>query len=411
MPRLLRRGFVIGRAEGAPVFLWCCDSSVDAYRGVVAGGRVVVVGAGPAGLAVAASLEQRGIPYTVLERGDSVGAAWQARYNSLRLHTVRWLSGLPGAPIPRRYGSWVRRDDLLAYLRDYADRFSVRPEFGVDVTRVLRQDGHWRVENTDGPREATAVVVATGYSRTPHVPDWPGRTSFSGRLLHSANYREPSPYGGAHVLVVGAGNSAAEIAVDLVRVGARVELSVRTPPNIVRRDVLGMPSQLFGIALRSAPERVMNPVSSALRRLTVPDLTRYGLPAPPGDGFTQFLRTRTVPILDHGFVNAVRAGAISVVPQVERIEGAAVHLADGRTRRPDVVICATGYRPDLGPIVGHLRVLNEGGMPRVSGSTQLPRAPGLYFVGIAVELAGLLREIGLQASAVGRAVGMRQAEE
>jgi putative flavoprotein involved in K+ transport len=343
----------------------------------------------------------------VLERAASVGAAWQGRYDSLRLHTVRWLSGLPGAGIPRRYGQWVARDDLLAYLGDYADRFGVHPEFGVEATRLDRAGASWRVETSAGSRLASVAIVATGYSRTPHVPDWPGRDAFPGAVLHSADYREPSPYRGRHVLVVGAGNSAAEIAVDLVGVGARVDLSVRTPPNIVRRDTLGVPSQLLGITLKRAPERVMNPLATVLRRFTVPDLSPYGLPAPTGDGYTQFLRTRTVPILDHGFVHAVRAEHIRVVAAVDRFDDAEVRLRDGSTLRPDVVICATGYRPDLESLVGHLGVLDERGMPTVHGPNTPPDLPGLYFVGVTIELAGLLREIGLEARAVGRALAER----
>ena len=369
--------------------------------------RPVIVGAGPAGLAVAATLGRQGMSCAVLERAASVGAAWQGRYDSLRLHTVRWLSSLPGAGIPRRYGQWVARDDLLAYLRDYAHRFGVRPEFGVEVTRLDRAGANWRLDTSAGPRLASVVIVATGYSRTPHVPDWPGRGAFPGILLHSADYREPSPYRGRQVLVVGAGNSAAEIAVDLVGVGARVDLSVRTPPNIVRRDTLGVPSQLLGVALKRTPERVMNPLATVLRRLTVPDLSPYGLPAPSGDGFTQFLRTRTVPILDHGFVHAIRAKHVRVVAAVDRFDDAEVRLSDGSTLRPDAVICATGYRPDLESLVGHLGVLDERGMPRVHGATAPPHLPGLYFVGVTVELAGLLREIGLEARAVGRALAER----
>ena len=373
-------------------------------------GRVIVIGAGPGGLAVAASLQQRGVPCSILERASSVGAAWQGRYDSLRLHTVRWLSGLPGAPIPRRHGRWVARDDFVAYLDDYAQRSGLHPELGVEVIRIDRDPaGGWWVETTAGRRGADAVVVATGYSRTPYLPAWPGCDSFTGSLIHSAEYRQPSSYAGRSVLVVGAGNSAAEIAVDLLRAGARVELSVRTPPNIVKRDTLGVPSQLLGIALRRAPERVMNPLSKMLRRVSVPDLAEHGLPAPAGDGFTQFLRTQTVPILDHGFVRAVQHDLIGVVAAVDGFEGGGVRLADGALLHPDAVIAATGFRPDLVPIVGHLDVLDERGVPRVHGARTLPHAPGLYFVGIEVQLAGLIREIAREARAVGQAIGGRSA--
>ena len=364
-------------------------------------GRTVIVGAGPAGLAVAATLGQHGVDYSVLERADAVGASWRGRYDGLRLHTTRRFSALPGAPIPRRYGPWVRRDDLVAYLDDYARRFQIVPEFGVEVTRIEPAATGWRLDTSAGTRSADTVVLTTGYSRTPYVPDWPGRDTFAGTFCHSSDYRRPSGYRDRRVLVVGAGNSAAEIAAELAEVAAEVSLSVRTPPNIVRRDTLGIPSQLIGIALRGAPEWLMNPTSTVLRRLTVPDLRRYGLPA-PADGFSQFLRSQTVPILDHGFVKAVREGRITVVPEISAFDRQRVELTDGRILRPDAVVAATGYRPDLGSLVGDLGVLDDRGLPRVHGAQSIASAPGLYFVGIDVELAGLLREIAGDAQELSR---------
>ena len=354
-------------------------------------GQPLVVGAGAAGLAVAATLQRNGVPCSVVDRAQTVGSAWTGRYDSLRLHTIRWLSGLPGAPIPRSYGRWVARDDVARYLRDYAASHGVRPELGVEVTRVDRSgDGQgWDVQTSAGVRHAPVVVLATSYSNEPFLPAW------------------ARGYAGA---VDGAGNSSSEIAVDLVRAGVEVTMSVRTPPNIVRRDTLGVPSQLLGIALRRLPERVMNPLSATLRRLSVPDLSAYGLPAPAGDGFTQFLRTRTVPILDHGFVAEVRAGRIRIVAAVESLDdNGTARLADGSTVRVDAVVCGTGYRPGLDRVVGHLGVLDRDGVPLVHGALTSPQAPGLYFAAITVQLAGLLREIGIEARAIGAAVAEQAA--
>jgi hypothetical protein len=153
----------------------------------------------------------------------------------------------------------------------------------------------------------------------------------------------------------------------------------------------------------------MNPLTAVLRRVSVPDLSAQGLPRPAGDGFTQFLRTQTVPILDHGFVDAVRARRIRVVAEIASLDGDSVRLADGSTLDPDAVLCATGYRTGLEPLVGHLGVLDERGKPLVHGPETLPELPGLYFVGITVQLAGLLREIGLEARAVGQAVAVNAA--
>ena len=364
---------------------------------------IVVVGAGAAGLATATALRAAGRPVQVLERADQVGAAWAARYDSLRLHTVRWLSGLPGLAIPRAYGRWVARDDLVSYLTAYARKGSLEPELGTTVTRIDRLDGVWVVRSDRGDRPAGRVVMATGYSHTPRRPSWPGVETFPGDLRHSANYREPSAYRGQHVLVVGAGNSATEIALDLLGAGARVTLSVRTPPNIVRRDTLGVPSQLFGIALKRLPERLMDPLTATLRRISVPDLTAQGLPA-ARDPYTHFRETGTVPILDTGIVDAVRSGSIPVVAATESVDGATVSLADGTTIRPDAVVAATGFTTGLEPVVGHLGVLDARGVPLVHGADDLPTARGLHFVGIKAELSGLLREIGLEARAVGRAL-------
>ena len=363
---------------------------------------VVVVGAGAAGLATAAALRERGREVQVLERADRVGAAWAARYDSLHLHTVRWLSGLPGLAIPRRYGRWVARDDLVGYLATYARKGSIEPELGTTVTRIDRTDtgSGWLVRTEDGDRAASRVVMATGYSHTPREPAWPGVDTFPGDLRHSADYREPSAYASRHVLVVGAGNSATEIALDLLGAGARVTLSVRTPPNIVRRDTLGVPSQVFGIALKRVPERLMNPLTATLRRISVPDLSAQGLPR-TSDPYTQFRRSGTVPILDTGIVDAVRSGRVTVVAATEKVDGPVVHLADGTTVEPDAVIAATGFTTGLEPVVGHLGVLDDRGVPLVHGADDLPTARGLHFVGIKAELSGLLREIGLEARAVG----------
>ena len=365
----------------------------------------LIVGAGPAGLSAAVSLRERGARPIVLEQGEGVGTAWRTRrYDRLHLHTVRSLSGLPGLPIPKRYGRWVARDDFVAYLDAYARRFGIEPRFGVEVRRIDRSEGGWWLATRDGMLEAGRVVVATGYSNVPREIDWPGRDGYRRELRHSVDYRNAEPYRGRDVLVVGTGNSGAEIAVDLVEGGAaRVRLAVRTPPNIVRRDRFGIPAQALGIALGKLPRRALNPVGRTLRRLTIPDLGPYGLPA-PHDGFTQVMRTGTIPILDVGIVDAVRSGAVEIVPAVAELDGDEVVLDGGRRVAPDAVIAATGFRPGLEPLVGHLGVLDARGLPLVHGAEAHPDAPGLYFAGIELTLSGLLRTAARDARAVADAV-------
>jgi putative flavoprotein involved in K+ transport len=353
----------------------------------------IVIGGGAAGLASAAMLKRRGLQPIVLERGPEVGASWRHRYDRLQLHTVRWLSGLPGHRIPRRYGKWPSRERVCDYLRDYSERHGLDVRCGVEAQRVERAGGGWLVETSAGPLEAAHVVVATGYNARPLLPDWPGAESFTGTLIHSSDYRNPGPFQGRDVLVVGAGNSAAEIAVDLADGGAAsVRLSVRTPPHIVRRDTLGLPSQAVGILMTKLPRAWVSPIALFLRRRTIPDLTPCGLPIPSEPPGITFMRKWMIPILDVGIVEAIRSGRVAVVAAVERFEHDEVVLADGTRLAPDAVVAGTGFRPALEPLVGHLGVLDERGRP--ASATPLP---GLHFVGFTVTLGGLLRGIGIEA--------------
>jgi putative flavoprotein involved in K+ transport len=361
---------------------------------------LVIVGAGSAGLATAALLRREGLDPLVLEAGPEPGAAWRERYDRLRLHTPRLLSGLPGLRIPRRYGRWVRRDDLLAYLKQYAETQGVEVRTGVRVERI---DAGWDLETSAGPLQAATVIVATGYNGAPFIPDWPGRDAFTGELIHSSQYRNPAPYRGRDVLVVGAGNSGAEIATDVADGGASSSLlSVRTPPQIVRRATAGIPAQLIGIAIRHLPPDWVDPISIAQRRLSIPDLAAHGLPLPPHGIRTSFITTGTTPILDVGIVGAVRRGRVQIVAAVERLEADAVVLADGSRVSPDALIAATGFRAGLEPLVGHLGVLGPRGLPTETDGE--PVLPGLWFVGFTPTLGGQLREGSIAARKVATAV-------
>ncbi len=321
--------------------------------------EVVIVGGGSAGLATAALLRRRGIEPLVLEAGPEPGAAWRERYDRLRLHTPRLLSGLPGRRIPRRYGRWVRRDDLLAYLRDYAEGERLELRTGVRVERLDPDGDGWLLATSAGPLRAADAVVATGYNGVPRIPDWPGREGFGGEVVHSSAYRSPERYRGRDVLVVGAGNSGAEIATDLAEGGAsRARLSVRTPPQIVRRATAGIPAQAIGMAIRRLPPDWVDPVSKAMRRAAIPDLAPWGLPRPEQGLRSAFIATGTTPILDVGIVDAIRRGAVEVVAAVEGFEGGEVLLADGSRIAPEAVIAATGFRAGLEPLVGHLGILD-----------------------------------------------------
>ncbi|GHH68915.1 monooxygenase [Streptomyces sulfonofaciens] len=370
---------------------------------------VYVIGGGPGGLAAAHALRARGIRAVVLERSPGVGAAWRGHYDRLRLHTTRRMSALPGLPIPRAHGRWVARDDVVRYLEQYAEHHRLEIVTGVEVFRVERtgsDDGDRWLLRASGGREllASAVVVATGYNHTPHLPDWPGRDAYRGELLHARSYRNASPYAGKDVLVVGVGNTGAEIAVDLVEGGAaRVRLAVRTAPHIVRRSTAGWPAQATGILCRRLPVAVVDLLARALAALSVPDLAAHGLPRPRTGLYTR-ARQGAIPVQDTGLIDAVRKGLVEPVAAVESFEDHKVVLADGTLVAPDAVIAATGYRRALEDLVGHLGVLDERGLPRVHGPRSARHAPGLYFTGFTTPLSGSLRELARDARRIGRTV-------
>ncbi|MEU9855306.1 NAD(P)/FAD-dependent oxidoreductase [Streptomyces sp. NPDC047974] len=370
---------------------------------------VYVIGAGPGGLAVAATLRARGVRAVVLEKSDSVGASWRGHYDRLRLHTTRRLSGLPGLRIPRSYGRWVARADVVRYLEAYAEKHELDVVTGVEVHRIEPAGdgtGSWTLHASGGRRlTGRAVVVATGHNHTPAVPAWPGRETYGGELVHAREYRNPEPYAGKDVLVVGVGNTGAEIAADLAGGGAaRVRLAVRTAPHLVRRTTAGWPAQRTGILIRRLPPRLVDRLGAAVARLAVPDLAAHGLPR-PGTGLATRARAGAIPVQDVGLIDAVRAGKVEVVAAVEALEGAEVVLADGTRIAPDAVVAATGYRRALEPLVGHLDgVLDDRGRPLARGPRCPKGHPGLYFTGFTNPISGMLRELARDAERIARRI-------
>ncbi|MCX4526438.1 NAD(P)/FAD-dependent oxidoreductase [Streptomyces sp. NBC_01551] len=388
---------------------------------------VYVIGAGPGGLAVAAALRARGVRAVVVDKADAVGASWRGHYDRLRLHTTRRLSALPGLAIPRRFGRWVSRDDVVRYLEKYAEFHELELVTGVEVTRIERapEDGGdggngngsshgdrggpgWLLHATGGRvLAARAVVVATGFNHTPRLPDWPGRDTYTGTLTHAAAYRNPRPYEGQDVLVVGVGNTGAEIAVDLAGGGAaRVRLAVRTAPHIVRRSTAGWPAQRTGILVRRLPVRLVDRLGRLVAKASVPDLTAYGLPRPES-GLYSRARQGAIPVQDVGLIDAVRTGRVEPVAAVEAFDGAEVVLADGSRITPDAVVAATGYRRGLEGLLGHLDVLDERGRPLTHGRRTPEQAPGLYFTGYTNPISGMFREMALDAEKIAKAVARR----
>jgi putative flavoprotein involved in K+ transport len=372
--------------------------------------EVVVIGAGPGGLAAAAALKGHGVNPLVVDRAERVGNSWRGHYDRLHLHTPRRWSGLPGYPIPRSAGRWVSRDDVVRYLESYTAHHRLELRLGSGVTGIdpvapSPDAARWAVRLDDGSIiTADHVVVATGYNHTPVEPDWPGLDGFPGEVVLAKDYRNGRPYAGQDVLVVGSGNTGMEIATDLADHGAtRVWLAVRTPPHILPRSRMGWPAQGTGILVRRLPPRLVDRVAAVLAVVQEPDLRAFGMPKPGTDLYSRVLVGR-VPVQDVGIVDAIRAKRVEPVAAVQAVEGGDIVLADGSRVQPSLVVVATGYRAGLEPIVGHLDVLDGRGLPLVHGAHEPDDAPGLWFTGYTNPISGMLRELRIDAEKIAGAI-------
>ena len=357
--------------------------------------EIVIVGGGPAGLSTAGALKTLGLSAVVLEKDDRIGGSWLRRYERLHLHTVRAFSGLAHFPLPRQLPKYVSKDQYAQYLQEYAAHFDLKCVLNSPVRKVrVAADGHGDnlVVETEGETwRSRVVVIATGQYGVPMMPKWPGLEDYQGEVFHSGRYQSGKAFAGKCVLVIGVGNSGAEIAADLAEQGAAfVAVSIRTPPPIVPRDFLGTPVQVFGILMSRLPPRLADWIGAKLARIALGDLTRHGLRSPAWRPFT----AKRVPIIDVGFVQEVKNGRVKVRPNVARFTRTGVVFEDGQEEAFDVVIAATGFTTGLD------QLLEVGGVLDAKGSPLFPHGqrtaqPGLFFMGFIETHRGHLYEANL----------------
>ncbi len=363
--------------------------------------RAIVVGAGPAGLATAACLQREGIETRVLERTAHVASSWRGHYDSLSLHTARGRSGLPFLPLPKSVGRYPSRDELIAYLEDYAERLSLDIRFDCAVRRVRRAGRVWRVSYGHRTDQATIVVLATGLNAQPRIPGLPGQEAFGGEILHSSAYRDPSPFEGKRVLVVGFGNSGGDIARDLAQAGIEVGLCVRGPINILPKEILGIPVTSMGLLGKLFPPHVADALTAPVVRAIIGRPERYGLRQAAKGPLRQVIEDGKIPLIDVGALPEIRAGRIRVYPGIDTLQPGGVRFEGGGSAPFDAIILATGYDYDLRAILpDEPGALDRNGHPRISGGPT--GAPGLYFCSYRVSANGQIRQAGVEAMAIAR---------
>ena len=357
----------------------------------------VVIGAGPAGLATSRALALLGVAHVVLERGQP-GHTWANLYDSLVLHTGRALSSLPELEFPRGTPQFPSRAELLLYLRRYAETFDIPVESGADVVRARHDQSGWTIETRDGSSlRAAALVVATGVAANPYVPGVPQRDRFGGRVIHSAEYRRPEPYVGRRVLVVGAGNSAGEIAAELAQAGARATVAIRSGATTVPRDIAGVPIQYLAIAVAWLPRRAQQLAAAAVGEMS--SLVRGASPLPTA----RVGGCRAVPLIGFHLVDAVKAGRIVLRGGVDSFTPDGVRFADGAEEAFDDVILATGYRAALGFLGDAIR-LDACGFGLRRGLVASADHPSLFFVGHNYDSRGALLNIARDSRRAARSV-------
>ena len=369
-----------------------------------AGEMTIIIGAGPAGLAVAGQLAHRGLPFMVLEASKHIGFAWRNHYDRLHLHTVKQYSALPHLPYPDSYPTYVSRLQVVEYLEQYAEHFNINPLFNQHVTDIGRMaDGQWQVQTKTDTFVAERVVVATGYNRVPNKPDLPGLRDFRGIVWHSHEYRNGAAFRNENVLVVGMGNTGAELALDLLENGAKPFISVRGPVNIVKRDTFGKPTQPTAIFLNNFPNWFYDWAARLSQRITVGDLSAYGLGKPERSP-TYDCRVGKVPVIDLGTLDEIKAGTITVLPGIGQIKDKTVLFTDGRELPFDAIVLATGYRPGLASMLDEKltgKILNERGYPKRLWFAE-PDLQGLYFIGFTTPVTGVLYNLGIDSGKIAR---------
>jgi cation diffusion facilitator CzcD-associated flavoprotein CzcO len=351
---------------------------------------IVVVGAGAAGLSAAAALKRRGLEPIVLDKDERIGGTWARRYERLNLHPVRRFSGLAHRPLPRQYPKYVPKDLFAQYLEDYAGHFALDVRLNSPVKTIRPAADLWEIETNGSVVSARVAIVATGHYNDPVQPRWPGAESFHGQLLHSREYRSGRTFAGKRALVVGIGNSGAEIATDLVEQNASfVAISVRTPPPIVPRDFFGvLPVQLFGIALMPVPApKLLDRLGALLRRVGTGDLSRFGLGPAAWGPFT----ARRPAVIDVGFLAELKRRRIHVRPNVTGLTEHGATFADGSEEEFDVVVAATGFATGLAQLLAVPDAVRADGQPAFRSGRSTPY-PGLYFMGFDETVRGHLFE-------------------
>ncbi|SEK40666.1 Predicted flavoprotein CzcO associated with the cation diffusion facilitator CzcD [Aquimarina amphilecti] len=353
----------------------------------------LIIGAGPAGLAVAGRFREQNVSFEIIEKTNKIAWSWHHHYDRLLLHTVKELSYLPHLEFPKEYPRYVPKAKLTQYYEFYAKHFNINPQFNLEVKSIKRENGHWLVKTNKQNYQADNVIVATGVNRVPLLPIWKNQENFNGEIIHSRNYKNAKPFIGKKVLVVGMGNTGAELALDLSEHNIDVSISVRSPLLIVPRDINGRSVQLTARKLERLPFGLGRWIGKQVRKVVIGDLSKYGILSSIKDPIDHLRQTGKTPVIDLGTVKQIKSNKIKVVGDITSFYTNGVQLKNDIKLDFDVVLLATGYRAKISDFIENTdELLDQYNIPKKVIADGMHK--GLYFVGFDnYKLGGILGTI------------------
>jgi putative flavoprotein involved in K+ transport len=357
--------------------------------------EVLVIGAGPAGIATAWHLQRVGIPYAVVDRAPVLADTWSRLYPSLRLNTTRFYSHLPGARFPLSFGLFPTARQYHEYLVRFVHQHRLIMHLGISVERLRPLGAGWEVTTSAGTWHYPFVVSATGRFGNPIWPAIEGLDAFGGLRMHAHDYRSNDAFAGKRVLVVGNGPSGVDIAVDIAQVAqAPVTITMRSGMRVLPRYPYGLPKHLWMMLAEPLPARWRTWLIDRISNANFIDQTRLGIPLPKGDAATS-----AVPYRGMELVRAIRAGRVQPAAAPLRFGADCVTLEDGSTLQIDAVVLATGYQPVCMTYLDiPLETDGQGWPLREPGSQRVAGHPGLFLIGVYYKGKGAMYNFNVEAA-------------
>lgn len=368
--------------------------------------QVLIIGASISGLASAASLKKTGIAYSIIEKQQQVAPPWRNHYERLHLHTSKKLSGLPYKSFDQSIPLYPSRQQVVDYLTDYQKEFDINPDFNTEAMSVRKQGDGWVTETSSHTYNSKYVIVATGPFGRPKPIHFDGMETFPGKILHSYGYKTGKDFKDQKVLVVGFGNSACEIAMDLFEQGATPSMAVRSAVNVVPRDILGIPIQQLSVLMNFLPPKLADKMNAPLIRLLVGDITRLGLRKLPYGPLEQFEKHGSAPILDIGTIAHIRKGNITVRSDIAYIQHKTVQFDDGSRDHFDAIVAGIGYYRDYADIIKVEHTRFDDLKASIDKQKYFGK-DGLYFCGFSISPTGQIREIARDAQKIARDIHLK----